>query len=83
MNINLRPHATSTSSHMSSNVYQVAMYPVVGYTRLVEGGPLVKLGWIFLSDDLGHDYHQVEVMDKTILDSFVKRFGRAPASWER
>ena len=59
MNMNVRPHGTTTASHMSTNEQKVAEYPVVGYTRLTEGGPIVKIGWLFVSDDLKHDYYQV------------------------
>jgi hypothetical protein len=82
-NVVITPCATTTSSHMSANERSVAMYPVVGYTRLTEGGPIVKLGWILVSDDTGHDYHQVEVNECKILDSFEKRFGWRPLGWTR
>ena len=59
MNINVGPHGSTTSAHMLANNKQVALYPVVAYTRLTEGGPIVKLGWLFVSDDLKHDYYQV------------------------
>ena len=58
-NPNVRPFAEATGAHMSANAYQIAMVPIMGYTRLKEGAPVIKVGWIFLSDDLGHDYQQV------------------------
>ena len=57
-----KPFSTSTSSHMSANQTAVALYPVVVYTRLVEGGPVVKLAWAFVSMDLKHDFFQVTSM---------------------
>ena len=57
--MNIRPWAEATSAHMSANARQEALYPTVGYTRLVVGGPIIKLGWVFLSSDLKHDYTQV------------------------
>lgn len=60
MNINCRPFGTTTAAHMHANERQEALYPVVGYTREVEGGPVIKLGWLFVSDDLKHDYEQVK-----------------------
>jgi hypothetical protein len=59
MNMKVRPHGTTTAAHMSANEQQVAEFPVVGYTRLTEGGPIVMFGLLFVSDDLKHDYHQV------------------------
>ena len=47
---------------MSANQTAVALYPVVVYTRLVEGGPVVKLAWAFVSMDLKHDFFQVTSM---------------------
>ena len=58
-NPNVRPFAEATGAHMSANTYQIMMYPIMGHTRLEEGAPLIKVGFIFLSDDLGHDYQQV------------------------
>ena len=54
-----RPWATDTSAHMTHNVRQEMLYPIVGFTKLVAGGPTVMVGWIFVSDDLKHDFHQV------------------------
>ena len=59
MNMNVRPFATSCAAHMHANEYHVMEFPLVGYTREVEAGPIVKLGFIFISDDLSHDYEQV------------------------
>lgn len=78
MNINLRPHTGTTSSFMTANNKQIAMFPVVVYTRIVEGGPILKLGYIFLSDDLKHDYHQVAKMEKIVYDQYEARFGCRP-----
>jgi len=58
-NLNNRGFATTTSSHMTANKDDKALEPTVGYTVLEEGGPVQKLGWIVLSDDLKHDYMQV------------------------
>lgn len=65
---------------MSSNKKQIALFPMVVYTRLVEDGPVVKFGFLFLSDDLKHDYHQVEVMEKIAFDRLAVRFGQQPNS---
>ena len=59
MNVTSSPFGTTTSSHMTANITNHAMVPIVLYVVLEEGGPIVKLGWIVLSDDLKHDYHQV------------------------
>ena len=75
-NIVARAWATDTAAHMSANVRQEMLYPVVGFTRLVAGGPIVMVGWIFLSDDLKHDFFMVNrsyisdrlAMFKIILD---------------
>ena len=59
MNMDMKLWATTTSSHMTANCSAVAMHPIVGTTVLVEGEPPVRVGWVFLSDDLGHDAVQV------------------------
>ena len=59
---------------MTANVRQEMLYPVVGYTRLKEGGPLIMLGWIFVSDDLSHDFHQVRTGDTSDVDSLELSF---------
>ena len=59
-NVVIRPFSTSTSSHMSANQLAMALNPVVGYTRLVEGGPIIKVALAFFSQDLGHDFYQVK-----------------------
>ena len=59
---------------MTANVRQEMLYPVVGYTRLKEGGPLIMLGWIFVSDDLSHDFHQVRTGDTSDIDSLELSF---------
>ena len=78
MNINIRSFAGTTSSFMSSNNVQVAMFPVVVYMRTEENGPILKLGFIFLSDDLKHDFNQVAKMEKIVYDRIEQRFGRRP-----
>jgi hypothetical protein len=62
-NIVIRPWGTTTSAHMTANVRQEMLYPVVAFTRLKEGGPIIMLGWIFVSDDLSHDFQQVRTGD--------------------
>ena len=59
MNVASSPFGTTTSSHMTANITNHAMVPIVVYVNFEEGEPIVKLGWIVLSDDLKHDYHQV------------------------
>ena len=59
MNMKVCPFGTTTAANMTGNVRQEMEYPIVGYTREVEGGPIILLGWIFISDDLKHDYEQV------------------------
>ena len=59
---------------MTANVRQEMLYPVVGYTRLKEGGPIIMLGWIFVSDDLSHDFHQVRTGDTSDVDSLELSF---------
>ena len=59
MNIKVRPFGTTTAAHMTANERHEMEFPGVGYTREVEGGPIIKLGWLFISDDLKHDYEQV------------------------
>ena len=59
MNVNVRPFATSISSHMSANSHQEMLFPKVGYLRIVKDGPLIKLAWVYISSDLKHDFHQV------------------------
>lgn len=59
MNVASSPFGTTTSSHMTANVTNHAMVPIVMYLITEEGEPIIKLGWIVLSDDLKHDYHQV------------------------
>ena len=59
MNVASSPFGTTTSSHMTANSTNHAMVPIVMYVMFEEGEPIVKLGWIVLSDDLKHDYQQV------------------------
>ena len=44
---------------MTANCKQIMLFPCVGYVRLEEGGAVTKLGWVFCSDDLRHDFFQV------------------------
>ena len=59
-NVIIRPFSTSTSSHMAANQLAMALNPVVGYTRVVEDGPITKVALAFFSQDLGHDFYQVK-----------------------
>ena len=59
MNVTARPFSTTTGSHMTANVRQEALVPVVAYVVLTPGSKPILLGWLFVSDDLKHDYEQV------------------------
>ena len=61
MNIDMKLWASTTSSHMTANCSAVAMHPIVGTTVVVEGEPPIKVGWVFVSDDLQHDATQVTI----------------------
>ena len=56
----------TTTSKMGANTVQFAIYPVYVVVGL-EDGVVLQGGVVFLSQDLKHDRHQVEVFHKKLL----------------
>ena len=65
---------STTSSHMGANTAQFAIYPVFLAVGKPDGS-VSQGGMIFLSSDLKHDRHQVEVFHKRILSFVKEEFG--------
>ena len=59
------------------------MYPVAMVYKESPEIPVQKGGVVFLSDDLKHDYHQVEVFKQHIMDIYEERIGVHPKLWIR
>ena len=51
------------------------MYPVLVAFRKTANAPVTNGGLVFLSEDLKHDFHQVEEMEWMVVDFLVEKFG--------
>ena len=67
MNLVLQFFETTTTAFMGANQEQRMMYPVMVMLRLTPGGPVIKGGVIFISEDLQHDFQQVLVRNVCLL----------------
>ena len=65
---------STTSSKMGANTTQFAIYPVYLVLCLPDG-TLVRGGMVFLSRDLKHDRHQVEVFNKRLIEFLKEKYG--------
>ena len=83
MNIDIVLSESTTSSHYTANTVSYAGFPVaVRYRNPVTLTP-EKGAILFITSDMKHDYEQVEVFEKRVVDICEEKSGQLFQNWTR
>ena len=83
MNLEIVHVEATTSSFFSGNTLQIGCYPVMIKYRMEEDSPTLKGGVVFITEDIKHDFHQVEKFEIKIFELMEEKFGVRPELWTR
>ena len=83
MNIELQYSESTTSSNYTANTITFAGYPVA--VRYIDPSTLnpAKAAILFVSEDKRHDYQQVEVFEKKVVEICEAKCGQILLNWNR
>ena len=82
MNIGVMLDESPTSTHFGSNALSLACYPV-HCDFCLDDNKIYHSAICFISDDMSHDYEQVEQFEKRLVDIHRDKFGMEVKYWVR
>ena len=83
MNIDINYSESTTSSHYSANTIAYAGYPIAIRYRDATTLKTAKGAILFISEDLKHDYEQVEKFERRALEICEENCGQSFQNWNR